>query len=76
MTFIEVHTDEKVHRWPIEDMPEGSDRRSYVARIATINLALMDFQEKMMYAFKDAKIYIVHQSKMKHVTINRSKSNR
>lgn len=76
MTYLEVHTDEKVHRWEIKWMPKGPGEKGYLDRVKFINMYLTTYSEVMAYAMEGAKIYIVHQSKMKHATINRRKSDR
>lgn len=69
MTFLEVHTDEKVHRWWIGHLPEGRGEEGYRQRMKWINDFLREvYQQNMEYALEGAKIYIVHESKMNHGT--------
>ena len=69
MTFLEVHTDEKIYRWPIGELPEGKGEEGYIRRMEWINDFLRQVYQAMMeYALEGAKIYIVHASKMNHGT--------
>lgn len=66
MTFLEVNTGEKVYRWKVERMPEGSGEAAYFARMMFLNKFLKTYSEVMAYALEGANIYIVHESKMNY----------
>lgn len=65
MTYLEVHTDRQTHRWEIKGLPKGKREVDFRKRVQLIEKALLNYQENMSYAFKDAKVYIVHQSNFK-----------
>lgn len=65
MTFLEVHTELKVYRWEIEGMPKGKGEEGYKERVNYINVYLQKYSEVMAFALEGAKIYIVHESKMR-----------
>lgn len=62
MTYLEVHTEWEVHRWPIVGVPDGKTEEDFCSRVEFINAFLSWYDENMAYAFEDAKIYIIHQS--------------
>jgi hypothetical protein len=72
MTYLEVHTDETVDRsyvkpvysWPIENLPPGSTEQDHQERNKIIDGIINVYFENMAFAFKNAKIYIVHKPKI------------
>lgn len=72
MTYLEVHTDESVktsyirpvYSWPIENLPEGHTEEAYEARKEIIAGVIALYAENMAFAFKNAKIFIVHKPKI------------
>lgn len=63
MTYLEVHNDKGIQRWEIKGVPQGNTEQDYEMRMEVLNVALAHYEENMAYAFQNATVYIVHQSK-------------